>query len=114
MKLSHVHRALSVAAAVVVAATVAAAVAAAAVSAAVVAAAVVVAVAAATAVAHATKSHPSIEFDLMRPSHCGADAFFNFTLCVHVLQMVKRDPHEIYFSQCIYATAQGVLNVFEM
>ena len=113
MKLSHVHRALSVAAAVVVAATVAAAAAAAAaVSAAVVA--VVVAAAAATAVAHATKSHPSIEFDLMRPSHCGADAFFNFTLCVHVLQMVKRDPHEIYFSQCIYATAQGVLNVFEM
>ena len=110
MKLSHVHRALSVAAAVVVVATVAAA--AAAVSAAVVAAVVVVA--AATAVAHATKSYPSIEFDLMRPSHCGADAFFNFTLCVHVLQMVKRDPHEIYFSQCIYATAQGVLNVFEM
>ncbi len=50
----------------------------------------------------------------MRPSHCGTDAFLNFTLCVHVLQMVKRDPHEIYFSQCIYATAQDVLNVFEM
>ena len=100
MKLSHVHRALSVAAAVVVAATVVAA--------------AVAAAAAATAVAHATKSHPSIEFDLMRPSQCGADAFFNFTLCVHVLQMVKRDLHEIYFSQCIYATAQGVLSVFEM
>jgi len=47
-----------------------------------VAAAVVVAVAAATAVAHATKSHPSIEFDLMRPSHCGADAFFLILYCV--------------------------------
>jgi len=45
------------------------------VSAAVVAAAAVV-VAAATAVAHATKSRPSIKFDFMRPSHCGADAFY--------------------------------------
>jgi hypothetical protein len=32
--------------------------------------------AAATAVAHATKSRPSIKFDFMRPSHCGADAFY--------------------------------------
>jgi hypothetical protein len=76
MKLSLVHRALSVAAAVVVADTAEAAAEEAAVSAAVVAAVVVVAAAAATAVAHATKSRPSIEFDFMRPSHCGTDAFF--------------------------------------